>query len=100
MRIANLHTRVLKVLNEYPETRSDDSTLHAKILELYYGKEYLTQPYIITLSDKSLPKLESVGRARRKCQELYPELMADEDVEAARELKEEEYKDYARNTIQ
>lgn len=97
MRITKVHKRVLAMLQKYPETRADDVTLHIKLIETYYGKQYLTQPYVITISDKSLPKIESVGRARRKCQELYPWLLPDGDTEAARELKEEEFRDYARH---
>lgn len=95
MRIAKIHEMVKDVLTKYPETRSDDSILQTKVISDFYGTDYLYQPYIITLQDKHLPSIESVGRARRKCQELYPELCATADVECARGLKEEEYENYA-----
>lgn len=40
-----------------------------------------------------IPKMETVTRARRWVQEYYPELAADVNVEAARELEEENYKE-------
>lgn len=99
MRISKIHTMVKDTLTKYPETRNSDELLQTKVIEDYYGREYLYQPYVITLQDKKLPKIESVGRARRKCQELYPELSADINIEAARALKEDEYVDYARGFV-
>ncbi len=93
-RITHIHEMVKDILTRFPETRNKDSYLHCRLLETYYGSGYVYQPYIITLQDESLPSIESVGRARRKCQELYPELRADDNTQAARELKEEEYEDY------
>lgn len=96
MRISKIHNMVKAMLIKYPETRSSDELLQSRVIETYYGKDYLWQPYIMTLQNTHLPKIESVGRARRKCQELYPELAAEADTEAARTLKEEEFKDYAK----
>ena len=42
------------------------------------------------------PAYESVGRARRKLQQKYPELSGNADVEAQRMLNEEVFKEYAK----
>ena len=46
--------------------------------------------------DFNVPTIESVGRARRKVQELHPELRAQSKVEAARMLEEEKYIAFSR----
>ena len=45
------------------------------------------------------PSFESVGRARRHLQSKFPELSADADVEAQRELNEEVFKEYAKGVV-
>ena len=50
---------------------------------------------LLHCKDMGLPSLESMGRARRKVQELYPELKGDCDVQAMREVREEAYRVYA-----
>lgn len=96
MRISKVHDMVLDVLQTRPSTRKSDALLHIELLQKYYGVEVSTRPYFLVVTDKALPSIESVGRARRKIQEMHPELRADGNTEAARMLKEEEYLDYAR----
>ena len=44
-----------------------------------------------------LPPYETVRRTRQKIQQHHPELRANADVQAMREVKEEEFKNYARS---
>lgn len=97
MRISKVHEMVKDVLTAHPETRDNDELLLCKVIATYFNSDALYQPFILTIQDSRLPKIESVGRARRKCQELYPELRASDNTEAAREIKEEEYDRYARH---
>lgn len=96
MRMKDVHPMVLEILKEFPETRDSDSELQIRVIEKYFGKQYLNQPYIFVANNPLLPKIESVGRARRRIQREWPELRADADVEAKRMLKEEEFREYAK----
>lgn len=100
MRIREIHRMVLDTLRKYPSTRSSDAELQCQVIATYFGDHYLNMPYAVVLKyHKELPSLESVGRARRKCQELHPELKATDNVEAMRELNEEEFVGYVRSTV-
>lgn len=99
MRISKVHEMVLNCLNKYPESRSDDAVLQCRVIEEYFDAECLYQPYIITINNKQVPSIESVGRARRRCQARFESLRADSDTEAARMLKEEEYREYAKSKL-
>ena len=46
-----------------------------------------------------LPPYETVRRARQKIQQHHPDLRANADVEVMREVKEEEFRNYARSVI-
>lgn len=95
-KLHTLHKRVLGILCEDPSTRNSDTQLYIKYISKFYGTRFLNQPFVITFTDSTLPKFESIGRVRRKLQELYPHLKADENVEAAKEVMEGEYKEYAK----
>ena len=98
MRINKIHNQVLAILRKYPQTRNSDAELHYILLKDFYGTDTTMHTYYAITHRKDLPQIESVGRARRKCQELHPDLRAEANVEAGRMLNEEEFRDYAKAT--
>lgn len=104
-KLKELHTTtnlVKGILEEYPDTRNSDNILYVRVCE-QVGKEHgininkMSMPFfLLNLKDYNMPQYETVGRCRRKLQAKYPELAADADVEAQRELNEDAFKKYAR----
>lgn len=94
---------VKEILTNKPNTRNSDNALICYVINAIgdYNKKTgkgvaynWAMPFNVILSEierNHLPSLESVSRARRKCQELYPELRADDDVEGARLEKKVDY---------
>jgi hypothetical protein len=102
MRIRNLQPIVFRHLEANAETRNSDTILYLEVLRELCAKkgidvDTMTVPTLLNnLRTLHLPTSESVGRARRKLQNKFPELRADDDVEAFRELNEEDMRRYAR----
>ena len=67
-------------LKQYPECRSSDKLLLWKII----AKDKESISYYDFLN---APSMESITRARRKVQELHPNLRAEKEVERQRTLK-------------
>lgn len=97
MKIKGVEKLVQEILMEKPETRSDDDLL-------YYEACCKSEPAVANLTFSTfvrarkvfkVPPFESVSRSHRKLQSIYPELAADKDVEARRELAEEEFKEWS-----
>ena len=66
-------------LKQYPETRSSDKLLLWKIISK--GKDTITYQDFL-----NAPSMESITRARRKCQEQNLELKAEKGVEKQRDI--------------
>lgn len=85
---------VFDLLSNNPKTRSSDRLLYLEVL-----KQVGIDPRIVSVSavmlDDDVPIYPSISRARRKLQAKHPEFKADANVEAARELEEERFKNYA-----
>lgn len=76
---------VKEILTEEPATRDDDYLLYSYILHKYgVPTQTSFSTIIVMIRKKRLPTLETVGRARRKAQELYPELRGTRKVQQAR----------------
>lgn len=92
---------VKEVLTDIPDTRNSDEYLYfvvcsrknAIATNMPFGKVLMNR------KQYSLPPFESVGRARRKLQEKYPELAGDRKVQEQRALNEETFREYARGTV-
>lgn len=73
------------MMEENPKTREDDFYLYGEVLKLY---GFSTRCHLATIfryiRQKKVPPFETVNRARRRLQELYPYLRASEKVEEAR----------------
>lgn len=87
--------RVKNILSDFPEARNSDAKLFLTYIVRYHNASPLIS-FEKAMLDESFPNYGTVERVRRKIQRLNPELRADADVEAAREIKEEEFREYAR----
>lgn len=86
-----LYDRVKQVLENEPQTRNSDKLLIWKVWEvLHFVNGMFDAPDVITKAHfMGAPTEESVTRARRKVQELHPELGATaKSVKARRDQKE------------
>ena len=90
----NIYNSVINILTENPSTRNSDRLL----VEAFYSQMGVdvTAPWYVINEDKTLPTPESIGRARRKAQEKYPELRADEPVAEFRGELITEYREFSR----
>lgn len=80
--------RVYDILEEFPESRSDDDSLLV---------EYLFKFHSITnirdiIGNYTIPKVKTIERCRRIVQVRYPELGPDPESRRYRLLKEREYR--------
>lgn len=102
VRFKDLTKKVKAILEECEAARNDDNVLYLHLIRQEGRAKGLDidNMYVPTLllhwKELSLPSLESTGRIRRKVQGLHPELGAEENVEVARELLEEQYRTFAR----
>ena len=97
--MAMVTVRLVKnILTVYPTTRNDDYLLWLKVLQMT-DSEYLERPLIDFLKNAKHTKFahfETVSRLRRKIQEEYPELQATETTRRARNKREAEWREFAR----
>lgn len=97
-RIIDVQTVVRGVLERNEDSRCDDHVLYYLVCRVYnpsverYGFHYVmrNRDYL------GIPGFETVRRTRQKLQSKFPSLRADDNTIAARELKEEDYREYAR----
>lgn len=93
---------VYDILVHNAATRDSDNDLYVKVLEYYGTKLGVNFNRVSAISffnyyrRYSIPSIETVGRCRRKLQEEYDFLRADEGVERERMKRETEFRDYAR----
>lgn len=97
MTTANL---VKTILERDKQARNSDSFLYFKVLE-YHGKakgidiHVMSIPtFLLNMAEWGFPPFESVRRNRQLVQAKYPELAANDKVEAWRDAKETEYRDF------
>lgn len=105
MKLKNLESMVLKILQRYEETRSDDFVLiYAVYREIAIHKEIcFNMPLTDSFCDMMMnhkkygfPSFESVTRTRRKIFETHPELKP-KKITKERKKAEEEYKEYSKS---
>lgn len=89
---------VLDILQVDKKARSSDTYLFTKVLEKL-EPTLARKPFnevLLMLGKDGLPSVETVGRARRKAQELYPQLKANEAVAEQRAELQMDFYDYAK----
>lgn len=78
--------RVIKILQQFPETRNSDKLLLHRYYKFYEHIE--TNLHLVNTA------MESVTRARRSVQEHNSDLAAAPEFQAARELLQDKYTEY------
>ena len=102
MKLKKISDLVHELLINDPACRNSDDLLYWRIAQIigknngFEVSQMSAYELLFRRKEYGLPSPEGVGRARRKVQELNPELRADDTVEAFREVLEEEYRAYAR----
>lgn len=94
---------VNRVLTDHPQARNSDELLYLYVITTLAGREGIKQDLSRTsLADfyrirraHGLPTIETIGRLRRREQALHNELRATPNVEAFRELLEDDFKRFA-----
>lgn len=96
MKLKTIQKNVKDTLEVFPETRASDKLLYYRLLQKV-SPDTLSMAVGSYLVDRhvKVPSIESVGRARRKIQELYPHLRPNKVVQEHRAQKEQEYREYA-----
>lgn len=96
-RLKNITATVKDILSLKKRARDDDYILYG----FYLNKHGLSvkTPFLTIyqlIQNKELPSMESVGRTRRKLQELYPELRGDSYIAHLRQENTKGYVEYSR----
>lgn len=93
MKLINIQAQVMDILENYPDSRSNDKLLQVILLKKFYNVQLIDD-----LLDKKVPSLESITRCRRKIQSegLY---QSTEQVRKARLYEESKYKNFALNNV-
>lgn len=78
------YDRVKELLVRNPKLRDSDKQL---IWEIWFGEREMIM--VSKFDFMKLESAESITRARRKVQEIHPELRASEEVQKEREWKED-----------
>lgn len=91
----NLENIVYTVLLKNKQARKDDFILILEVIREYCPVllEYKFEIVFLEHKELGLPSFESITRARRKLQKLYPFLL-DNETKKKREEIEKEYKNY------
>lgn len=85
---------VKSILENVPETRDDDFELIYEVAKEFGWGGCAFGQALTLWRDRGCPSFESITRARRKVQELYPNLRASDKVAEAREEQRREYRDF------
>lgn len=93
-KIKQVEPLVYQVLDEQPETRSDDYLLLLEVLKTFVNSEISLESIFKNHVILGLPSLETITRCRRKLQERFSYLRANEQIRAS---EEEEFREYALN---
>lgn len=85
---------VKSILEEHPSARENDYAL-IRFAAKRFGFDGLTfDDAVSSWAFNKLPSFESLTRARRKVQELYPELRSEERIAEMRAEREREYREF------
>lgn len=88
---------VKAILESHPKARNSDNLLYQYVMN-HFGVSVKT-PFVEVcnrISNGELPSMWTIERARRKAQELYPELAPSEAVKELKNLEESEFVEMSR----
>lgn len=92
--MGTLYSTVFDILTDIPSTRDSDRALTEHVYRRL-GID-VNAPWTMINADAALPSLESIGRLRRKAQELNPELAPKHSVKEIRKSRREDFKDFSK----
>lgn len=104
-RIQGIMEIVKKELESDVKTRNCDNYLYFKVCAVIGAEKGINlndismADYFLKIADKNFPSFESVSRCRRKLQEHYPFLVADEIIEAYRAENEKAFREMSRGVV-
>lgn len=96
---------VFGILKEYKKARSSDNFLFYKVYQKIASRNGIDLDsmyvpiFLLQMKELGFPSIETIRRTRQKIQAIHPELCGSDDVEAFRELEEEEFRNYARKAV-
>lgn len=92
-----LQEAVKSILESGKKYRSSDNLLYLRVLKLAgVNMDTSIFNFYDHFCDYNVPRFESVARARRKVQELYPELKSEDPVRTWRKENETAFRNYSR----
>jgi len=94
MKIDSVKDLVYMTLRTEPATRNSDRVLIYSIYKKFGVND--GESFEDVLFNEDLPSFETIRRARQKAQADFPNLRADETVEAFRSEREAEFREFAR----
>lgn len=98
MNIRNTSELVKSIMTANKSSRSDDFTLYGFVLNKYgYSVSTPFLAVAMAVKDNVIPSMETVGRCRRRVQELYPELQAVEKVQSNRDELQLDYVEFVKD---
>lgn len=92
-----LQSKVEDMLAQYPICRDSDRILISAIYSTYYGVDVKHESFTDVMMRDNLPSFDSIGRARRKAQEEYPELRGSAESQERRKENEKRVLAYVRD---
>lgn len=92
--LKKLEDKVAVMLKAKPQTRDSDKILTYQIWHDFYGINSWDPIYDVMTNDR-LPSQESIGRIRRKLQELNPELRGTKAKEQVRYEAQADFIEYS-----
>ena len=97
-KLNTIAVKVEDILRSKPKARDDDNVLYAYFLNSLGVSVHKTSFWEITrrVVNGDLPSMESVGRVRRKVQELNPDLVGTAEKRKIRYKAIDDYKEFAR----
>lgn len=95
---AKMKDTVKIILTNNIEARGDDFILIAEVYDMLRPEiRGLTLAYILRHhKEYKLPSFSSIVRARRKIQEIYPDLLPNKNIKDIRSAEEQKYREFAR----
>lgn len=95
---AKMKDTVKIILTNNIEARGDDFILIAEVYDMLRPEiRGLTLEYILRHhKEYKLPSFSSIVRARRKIQEIYPDLLPNKNIKDIRSTEEQKYREFAR----
>ena len=93
-RINTIHNKVKRILENNPETRSDDWLLILEVWKECISTDITVETLLKNHIELNVPNFESIRRCRQKIQADNPHLVS-EVARTIRKKEETEYKQYA-----